>query len=56
MEELIKREITIEAFIDCYCSKLQDVLDAANKQDYVEINFAATEFNALVEVQWNPSI
>lgn len=46
----MRGEITAIAFIDSYCSKLQDVLNEGNKQDYVDINFAATEFNALVEV------
>lgn len=46
----MKREITITEFIDAYCSELKDTLNLETKQDSIEVNFTATEFNALLEV------
>ena len=37
-------------FIDVYCSDLKELLESEAKQDHIEINFTATEFNALTEV------
>ncbi|WP_424626380.1 hypothetical protein [Achromobacter marplatensis] len=49
-ELVIRREMTTVEFIDVYCSELRDMLESETKQDHIEINFTATEFNALTEV------
>lgn len=46
----MKREIKMTEFVDAYCSELRDALNIETKQDSIEVNFTATEFNALMEV------
>lgn len=50
IEMLVNRDLKMAEFIDSWCSELRNVLNAEAKQDYIEVNFTTTEFNALMEV------
>jgi hypothetical protein len=49
----MEREITMMGFIDAYCTELSDMLGVETKQDTIDTNFTATEFNGLMEVAIN---
>ena len=46
----------VSKFIDSYCAKIRKLLDSEAKSDTIEVNFIASELNALIEVHVMPVV